>query len=74
MRFYLKEDVDGFEFSPVGRKINQAKLDDGFVIVAELPQRIKDKIPGGKDFIEPKTAREEIVDLKARLDALERRP
>jgi len=41
MRFYLKEYSDGVEYSPVGKEVEQKKLDAGFVIVDEIPQSIR---------------------------------
>lgn len=51
MRFYLKEYPDGVEYSPVGRQVDRAKLDAGFKIVDAIPQRIRDKESGGKDYV-----------------------
>jgi hypothetical protein len=73
MKFYLKEYLDGgCEYSPVGRGIDPKKLDAGFVIVDEIPQRIRDKEPGGKDYVEPVDPRDaKIAELESRLAALE---
>ena len=72
MRFYLKEYSDGVEYSPVGVKIDQSKLDAGFKIVDEIPQRIRDAEPGGKDWVEPVDPRDEkIAKLESRLVVLE---
>ena len=58
MKYYLKEYPDGVEYSPVGYTVDQKKLDAGFEIVEEIPQRIKDKMPGGKDWMEPESPTE----------------
>jgi len=72
MRFYLKEYPDGIEYSPVGQTIDQKKLDEGFVIVDEIPQQIRDKEPGGKDYVEPVDPRDvKIAELESRLAKLE---
>ena len=72
MKYYLKEYEDGFEYSPVGSKINNNKLANGFTIVDQIPQSIKDKEPGGKDFVEPVDPKDvEIQKLKDRLTTLE---
>ena len=72
MSFYLKEYPDGVEYSPVGQEIDQKKLDAGFVIVDEIPRRIRDKEPGGKDWVEPVDPRDaKIAELESRLVALE---
>lgn len=73
MRWYLKEYPDGgVEYSPVGKRIDQSKLDAGFEIVDEIPQRIRDKEPGGKDWIPPKSPLEsKIEELEQRIAELE---
>jgi len=73
MRFYLKEYPDGgWEYSGVGREIEQEKLDAGFQIVDTIPQRIKDKEPGGKDYVEPKPEmQQKIEELEQRIAELE---
>lgn len=72
MKYYLKEYPDGVEYSPVGSEVNQAKLAAGFQIVDEIPQRIKDKEPGGKDYQEPISPQEvRINELETRLQTLE---
>jgi len=72
MRFYLKEYPDGVEYSPVGRKVDQAKLDAGFVIVDKIPQHIRDMEPGGKDYVESLDPRDvKIAKLESRLAKLE---
>jgi len=73
MKYYLKENADGFEFSPAGRKVDEEKLKAGFTIVHEIPDRIKNIMPGGRDYVPPKTAIEEIEEIKTRLSALESR-
>ena len=75
MRFYLKEYPDGgWEYSPVGLEIDQTKLDSGFQIVDTIPQRIKDKEPGGKDYVEPRSEMEQKIEqLEQRLADLEAR-
>ncbi len=75
MRFYLKEYPDGgVEYSPVGKRIDQSKLDAGFEIVDEIPQRIRDKEPGGKDWIPPEDPRDaKLRELEQRLADLEAR-
>lgn len=70
--FYLKEYADGWEYSPVGKKIDQAKLDAGFKIVDIIPQSIRDKEPGEKDWVPTKSALElKVEELEQRLNALE---
>jgi len=65
MKYYLKQGIDGFEFSPVGRK---EALRPGYIIVDKLPQAILDQLPGGKNYVEPPSK----VDLlEVRLKALE---
>ena len=72
MRYYLREYPDGVEYSPVGNKVDQKKLDAGFVIVDEIPRRIRDKEPGGKDWVEPVDPRDvKIAELESRLVVLE---
>jgi len=72
MKYYLKEYIDGFEFSIVGRQVDQTKLDMGFQVVDEIPQRIRDKEPGGKDYQEPISPQEvRINELETRLQTLE---
>ena len=74
MKYYLKEYPDGVEYSPVGTEIDQNKLDAGFVIVNKIPQRIKDKEPGGKDWVEPKSPEQlKIEELEQRIASLETR-
>jgi hypothetical protein len=63
MKFYFKEYPDGgVEYSPVGGEIDQSKIDAGFQIVDKIPQRIRNKEPGGKDWVKP----EDRQDLKLR--------
>jgi len=72
MKYYLKEFADGVEYSPVGKTVDQKKLDVGFEIVDEIPQRIRDKEPGGKDYAEPLDPRNvKIAELESRLAKLE---
>ena len=73
MRYYLKEFPDGgWEYCLVGRVVDEKKLDAGFTLVDEIPQRIKDKEPGGKDYVEPKPEMElKIEQIEQRLAKLE---
>jgi len=72
MKFYLKEYPDGVEYSPVGKEIDQKRLDAGFQIVDEIPQRIRDKEPGGKDYVEPVDPRDlKLQELENRVKGLE---
>jgi len=73
MKFYLKLFEDGgHEYSPVGVKLDQEKLDQGFAIVDEIPQRIRDKEPGGKDWVEPEPSEKiQLRELAARVQVLE---
>lgn len=74
MKYYLKESADGVEYSPVGRKVDEAKLKAGFVIVTEIPQSIRDKEPGGKDYVEPEDTRDvKLRELEERIAELEAR-
>ena len=74
MKWYLKETTEGHEYSPVGRKIDEAKLKAGFAIVTEIPQRIQDKEPGGKDYVEPEDPRDtKLRELEQRIAELETR-
>lgn len=73
-QFYLKEYPDGgFEFSPVGRKPDPTKLAAGFTMVDALPQRVADKLPGGKDYVEPKSPQQvKLEELETRIAELEK--
>jgi len=72
MKFYLKEYADGVEYSPIGKEIDQKKLDAGFQIVDEIPQRIRDKEPGGKDYVESVDPRDvKLQELEERINQLE---
>jgi len=73
MKFYLKQYPDGgWEFSPVGHGIDKVKLAAGFKIVNKIPQMIKDKMPGGKNWVEPENPQDiKIRELETRLNALE---
>jgi len=75
MNFYLKEYPDGgWEYGLVGREVDPSKLDAGFQIVDTIPQRIKDKEPGGKDYVEPRSEMEQKIEqLEQRLADLEAR-
>jgi elongation factor P hydroxylase len=70
MNFYLKRFPDGgVEYSPVGR---DREPREGFEIVDVIPQDIRDREPGGKDFavqVDPRDAK--LVDLEARVVRLE---
>ena len=70
MRFYLKRYPNGgFEYSPVGRK---ETLREGYEIVDAVPQDIRDKEPGGKNWIEPVNLQTtKLADLEARVLKLE---
>jgi len=66
MKYYVKHYPDGdFEFSPVGRK---GAPREGFEIVNKLPQEIIDKLPGGKDHVQPT---DRLAALEARIAELE---
>jgi len=73
MKFYFKQYPDGgWEFSPVGHEIDKAKLAAGFGIVDEIPQMIKDKMPGGKNWVKPENPQDiKIRELETRLNAFE---
>ena len=73
MNFYLKEYPDGgWEYGLVGREVDPSKLDAGFQIVDAIPQRIRDKEPGGKDYVEPKPEmQQKIEELEQRIAELE---
>ena len=74
MKYYVKEYPDGVEYSPVGSEVDQKKLDAGFIIVDEIPQRIRDKELGGKDYVEPKSMLEQKMEhFEQRLADLEAR-
>jgi len=72
MKWYLKELADGVEYSPVGRRIDEAKLKTGFEVVDTIPQRIRDKEPGGKDYVEPEDPKDaKLRELEQRIEQLE---
>ena len=70
MKFYLKSFPDGgWEYSPVGVKEESRK---GFQIVEAIPQDIRDREPGGKNWIEPVNPQvAKLSDLEARVLKLE---
>ena len=72
MKYYLKQGIDGFEFSPVGRKEAPRP---GYIIVDKLPQAILDQLPGGKNYVEPPSKVDLLeVRLKALEDIMKARP
>jgi hypothetical protein len=70
MRWYLKRFPDGgWEYSPVGVKEEPR---EGFEIVEAIPQDIRDREPGGKDFVvqvDPRDAK--LAELETRIAKLE---
>jgi hypothetical protein len=70
MRYFLKRYPDGgWEYSPVGRS---GEPREGYEIVETIPQDIRDREPGGKDFViqaDPRDAK--LADLEARVLKLE---
>jgi len=70
MKFYLKRFPDGdWEYGPVGLKV---ELREGYEIVEAIPQDIRDREPGGKDWIEPVNPQAaKLADLEARILKLE---
>jgi elongation factor P hydroxylase len=70
MKWCLKHFPDGgWEYSPVGR---DEKPREGFEIVDTIPQDIRDREPGGKDWIEPVSPQAaKLSDLEARVLKLE---
>ncbi len=73
MKFYLKRYPDGgVEYSPVGRDEKQR---EGYEIVDSIPQDIRDKEPGGKDYVAPIDPRDiKLAEIEVRITALERGP
>jgi hypothetical protein len=68
--FYLRVFPDGgFEFSPVGRTADGAKLEAGFEIVDKIPAEVLDRCPGGRDY---QPAESEVEKLEKRVAALEK--
>jgi len=79
MKFYLKRYPDGgWEYSPVGL---DGEPREGFEIVDKIPQDIRDKEPGGKDYqetVDPQDVKiamleEEMATMKADLEELKAR-
>ena len=69
MRFYLRRYPDGVEYGPLGR---DGKAPEGAEIVGEIPQDIRDKEPGGKDYKPPVDPKEEkLKEIEMRLASLE---
>jgi hypothetical protein len=70
MSFYLKRFPDGgVEYSPVGRSREPR---EGFEIVDAIPQDIRDREPGGKDFVVQADSKDvKLADLEARVLKLE---
>jgi len=70
MNFYLKRFPDGgVEYSPVGRSQEPR---EGFEIVDVIPQDIRNREPGGKNWIEPVNPQvAKLSDLEARVLKLE---
>jgi hypothetical protein len=73
MRWYFKEyPGGGWQYTPVGRKVDEKKLANGFIIVDAIPQRILDRQPGGKDYVEPEHPRDtKLRELEERIAELE---
>jgi hypothetical protein len=69
VKFYVKVDAEGFEFSPVGVEVDKAKLEAGFTIVDAIPQEIIDRCPGGKDYVMPESKLEKLEKRIAVLEA-----